>query len=105
METEQKSHSMCKSDSFEDLFNRSISCLDTTIEEHRVDDDEKQSSEQEYDTNISIEVAVNTQDLEDLTEEEIESNFTSYRPYIESCIKLLDLIVFFNMFTPGTYYL
>lgn len=103
METEQISHSMCESDSFEDLFKRSISCLDTTIDENQVDDDEKQASEpaKEQETNTSIEVADNTQDLEDVTEEEIESNFTSYRPYIESCIKLLDLIVYFNMFTSG----
>ena len=37
--------------------------------------------------------------LEDISEAEIETNFKSYRPYIESCVKTMDLLVFFKLFT------
>lgn len=39
------------------------------------------------------------EDFGTITEDEIESNFHSYRPYIESCIKMTDLIVYFKPFT------
>ena len=38
-------------------------------------------------------------DLDNVTEAEIDSNFKSYRPYIESCVKTIDLLVFFKPFT------
>lgn len=97
MDTKPTSRSMCKADSFEDLFRRSVTCLDTMT------DDEKQVSRsvKQQDTDVYINMEENSAEVEDVTEEEIESNFTSYRPYIESCIKLLDLIVFVNLFTPG----
>ena len=37
--------------------------------------------------------------LTDISEAEIETNFKSYRPYIESCVKTIDLLVFFKLFT------
>ena len=40
--------------------------------------------------------------FEDVSEGEIESNFTSYRPYIESSVKTIDLLVFFELFSSGT---
>ena len=36
---------------------------------------------------------------DDISEAEIETNFKSYRPYIESCVKTMDLLVFFKLFT------
>ena len=104
MENKPTSHSIRKADSFEDLFRRSITCLDTMmIVENEAYGDEKQASGpiKQQDTDMYTEMEENSPEVDDVTEEEIESNFTSYRPYIESCIKLLDLIVFFNMFTPG----
>lgn len=38
-------------------------------------------------------------DLDKATEAEIKSNFKSYRPYIESSVKTMDLLVFFKLFT------
>ena len=37
----------------------------------------------------------------DATEEDIESNFVSYRPYVESCVSVIDLIVYLKLFTQG----
>ena len=37
-------------------------------------------------------------DLDEVTEHVIRSNFKSYRPYIESCVKTIDLLFFFKPF-------
>lgn len=41
------------------------------------------------------------QGMEAVTEETIANNLNSYRLYVESCIKVLDLIVYFKEFTDG----
>lgn len=38
-------------------------------------------------------------EIEDATEEDIESNFVSYRPYVESSVSVIDLIVYLKLFT------
>ena len=35
------------------------------------------------------------------TEESVERNFKTFRPYIETCVKVTDLIVFYDLFTSG----
>ena len=41
----------------------------------------------------------NDTDLDNAIEAEIERNFHSYQPYIKSCVKTMDLLVFFKLFT------
>ena len=35
------------------------------------------------------------------TEESVERNFKTFRSYIETCVKVTDLIVFYDLFTSG----
>ena len=38
-----------------------------------------------------------------ITEDKIGSNFSAFRPYIVSCVKVTDLIVYYDYFTDGKF--
>ena len=55
---------------------------------------------------VSLTEAIDDVDEDDddrfiCTEESVERNFKTFRPYIETCVKVTDLIVFYDLFTSG----
>ena len=70
-----------------------------TVEENTVSCDVKIKE-------VSLAEAIDDVDEDDddrsiCTEESVERNFKTFRPYIETCVKVTDLIVFYDLFTSG----
>ena len=44
---------------------------------------------------------LSSEENDEVSDELIERNFKTFRSYIETCVKVTDLIVFYDLFTTG----